>query len=212
MKKFKRSKSSKKELKSSKRKFFSKQTVWAVGIVLIMVLSVIGFMYVAPSEEEYDYAGITFTPVMSSSGSVGYWIANINGTRMSFYNHPYDVDFINVSEETKGVLSSSKIFYITSDADDYYKEDISLMNFQLDEELSPAGFIFIPGFTLNNTFERPVVTCDNATTTMPVLYIKSGKNDSITSIANCVTLEFSTQLNSRRFKDRLTLGLLEIEE
>jgi len=212
MKKFKRSKSSRKELKSSKKKFFSKQTIWAVGIVLIMVLSVIGFMYVAPSETEHEYGGVTFIPIVTGSGSVDHWVAVVNSSKIIFYNHPYDVGFINMTVETENLLSSSRVFYLTSDVDDTYKEDIALMDFQMTEDLYSAGYIFIPSFTSNNTFDKPIITCSNATTVMPVIYFLSGKNDSITLEDNCIKVEFSSQLSSRRFKDRLMLGILGLEE
>jgi len=210
MKKFKRTKASRKDPPVKKRKLFSKQTIWAIGIILIMVLSVVGFMYVAPSQSEDEYNGIIFIPILASNGYVDHWVAQIADSPVRVYNHPLDIEFVNVSQDIVTTLSSSKVFYMTSDAEDQYKEDLALINYQFSTELVSTGVVFVPAFTMNNSFGKPIITCDNATANVPVIYFKSGRNNSITSQGNCVVVDFSSQMMLAKFRDRILLAILGV--
>ena len=211
MKKFKKSKKrmleaqpmAKKEKKSSK-------TLWmSIFISAIMVLSVIGFMSNSDdSNPDLDYNNFSFSITEDNR-----WVLNIKSPekqQIMFYNHPSEVDYINLSSEASSMLAGAKVIYATSDPDDIFKEEISLTEFEIKDLMGKRGVYFESFFTKDNQFSKPVVTCRNSTYYAPVLYFKQGNETRISYENNCIMLESESEYGIMKLRDRILYAFLGV--
>ncbi len=68
----------------------------------------------------------------------------------------------------------------------------------------------MPGFTTKNEFNKPVITCKNATLYVPVIYFKKSNETSITLEGNCIIAEAFRGEDFTKIKDRLVYGALGV--
>ena len=78
------------------KKRFSKQTVWAVIIILLMTLSVVGFMWMGPGASSEEYKDYEFTPnIDPTTGMIISWTAEVNDIATEFYYFPEELIYLN---------------------------------------------------------------------------------------------------------------------
>jgi hypothetical protein len=66
------------------------------------------------------------------------------------------------------------------------------------------------GFTTENDYNFPVITCRDSTSVVPVIYFKSSNETKVYLENDCIIAESSTQIDFERIKDRLVYGMLGI--
>jgi len=147
-----------------------------------MVTSVVGFIFGGYTQTT-RYNGIKFTD--SPQG----WKANINDHLFYFTFLPSDLNFIEFPESLD--LTNIKQIDITSDANSTSKEEIASAVFELSSILSKAGIFVRQGFIANNTFNRQILTCEDSTQFVPVIFFDTG-NDTIKHEGNCIIVESET--------------------
>lgn len=180
------------------------------GLILFIVLIMIGtsfsfvFFGFSPVTEKVKYNKISFV----NNGNI--WIARINGKEAAFSFLPKDVESISASEDISGRLRNKFEIDVTYDLNNTYKESIALAQHQMGLTLATYGIFVRKGFTTNNTFNLPVITCNDSTANVPVVYFKHGNSTNININNSCIIAEASRNEDFIKAKDRLLYGILGV--
>lgn len=180
------------------------------GLILFIVFIMIGttfsfvFFGFSPATERVKYNGVSFV----NNGNI--WIAKINGREAAFSFLPSEVESVSAFEDFSKRLQGRFEIDVTYDSNSTYKESIALVQHQMGLTLAAYNIFMRKGFTANNTFNLPVITCDNATMNVPVVYFKYGNATNIRMENNCIIAEASTNADFIKAKDRLLYGMLGV--
>jgi hypothetical protein len=188
--------------------FFSKKNLVGLFIVAIMVLSGVGYLWVQNSGgTATDYKGHQFV----FSGDK--WYTKIDSATVGFTYHPADLERINISPELMEYIKSVKMFYITFEPNSSFIENFEILRMELETEL-PQYFNIYPttGVTFNSSVysQFPIVTCQNATVFVPVIYLRQGETTEIIPDGSCIILQARDVSDVPALKDRLMYGLFGI--
>lgn len=175
-------------------------------IIFIMIGTSVSFVYFgfSSSEDKAEYNGITFT----NSNHV--WIAKINGQEAAFSFLPTDVENILAFDDFSKMLQDKYEIDITSDANSTFKESIALAEHQMGLTMEAYNIYLRKGFTTNTTFNLPIITCNDATLNVPVVYFRYGNTTSIHLKNNCIIAEASTNADFIKVKDRILYGIFGV--
>ncbi|MBI1970241.1 hypothetical protein HYS47_00690 [Candidatus Woesearchaeota archaeon] len=204
MKKFKHSKKNLSLDQPAPKKGMSSKAILSIILAAIMGVSIIGFVSTNIISPTTEYNNIKFRQTPAG------WVAEIQGEEMLFTNHPLDVEHLNVSAETTAALRDAKIIYVTSAVNDSLRESISQTTYDLIPAFQKKNVYAVLSFTENTTYSKPVVTCNNATAFVPVVYFHNSTTTQITSQNNCIIAEANAPLNMIKIRDRLMYAVLGI--
>jgi hypothetical protein len=188
------------EAKAEKRK----KRAMGIFIVVIMTMSVLGYMFGKDSTEQSDYNDFKFY----QSGNK--WATKIDDNEYVFNFFPSQVENINVSSDIISRLDDSLQIDMTSDVDSEYKEAIALAEFEL------SGYLFYNeqyarlGFTELNEYEKPKITCLDSTFSVPVILFEKSNETIIYSEGNCIIANAKSESDIVAIKDRLLYGLIGV--
>lgn len=140
------------------------------------------------------------------------WVTNLNGVPAVFSFFPADVEFIDLSPETAGMLRDKLEIDATVDVNNTFIKDISLAVFQMKSQFGNYNVFIRNGFTTENEFNLPKITCEDATPSVPVVYFREGNETRIYRNESCVIVEADNNLDFGRAKDRLVYGAFGIIE
>ena len=166
------------------RKERRKKVVMSLVISFLMVASAFGVYLGSQQDNIRDY-GISFT--IDYEAQV--YRARIDGQRLSFYYLPSSVSTIPVDQDAIPLIRESLATIVTFDPglDEFNLQVADLLRFDLAETLNKP---------LINAVAKPsplypslpVMTCDNATTQMPVISIEADAQPRIFREDNCVRI------------------------
>ena len=180
------------------------------GLILFIVFIMIGtsvsfvFFGFSPATERVKYNGFSFV----NNGNI--WIAKINGREAAFSFLPSEVESVSAFEDFSKRLQGKFEIDVTYDLNSTYKESIALAHHQMGLTLAAYSIFVRKGFTANNTFNLPIITCDNATINVPVVYFRQGNTTNIHIENNCIIAEASANADFIMVKDRLLYGMLGV--
>ena len=180
------------------------------GLILFLVVIMVGtsFSFVfygfAPTTQKVKYNGISF----SSGNQI--WTAKIKGQEAAFSFLPADVQDISVKNDFSKILSGKYEIDTTSEVNSTNKEYIALAEHQMGLTLGSYNIYLSKGFTSNNSFNLPIISCSSATQYTPVIYFRHSNSTSISVQDNCVIAEASSDTEFIRVKDRLLYGILGV--
>jgi hypothetical protein len=193
---------------------FSKKNLMGIFIVMIMVLSGLGYMATRDSNgtgSNLDYNGFKF-----SNPDYYTWYASINGTTAKFTYHPKEIEHMQMSADAAAMLASTRMAYITFDPADRDIEQIELVRMQLEQDLS-AYFKMYPITGVVNVTKQyasfPKIGCYNATYMVPVIYLRHSDDinqSRITNTGPCIMVEAASANDFPALKDRLLYGMFKI--
>ncbi|MBW2966482.1 hypothetical protein KY342_05245 [Candidatus Woesearchaeota archaeon] len=175
-------------------------------IVLLMVGSVIGYMFGRGSGESFKYNDYKFLKRGNK------FVLKFDREELEFDYFPSDVENINISSEVFAKFSNKIEIDSTYDNNTKWKAGISVSQFDLERFFSVIGIYFVKGLTTENEFEMPVITCEDATSKVPVIYFKESNETKVFAEDHCVIAEAKSELDFIRIKDRLIYGLLKVIE
>jgi hypothetical protein len=175
-------------------------------IVILMVGSVIGYMFGRSSEESFKYNGHKFLVRGNKFG------LKVNKADIEFDYFPSSVEDINVSSEILSKLLNKIEIDSTYDNNSKWKEGISVAQYDLEKYFNAIGAYFVKGLTAENDFGMPVIECDTTTNNVPVIYFKDSNQTKIWIENNCIIAEAKSETDFIRIKDRLIYGLLGVIE
>ncbi|MAG91277.1 hypothetical protein CMO83_01210 [Candidatus Woesearchaeota archaeon] len=180
------------------------------GTIMFLIFIMVGltssfvFFGFSPTSNKVKYNDLTFR----TNGNV--WVAQINGVNAAFSFLPTDVEGIFAFDDFSSLLQNKFEIDATYDFNSSFREPIALAHYQMGLTLNSYNIFLRQGFTANNTFNMPIITCDDATSNVPVVYFKYGNTTNIHLEGSCVIAEASTNADFIRLKDRLLYGILGV--
>ena len=182
-----------------------------VFVVLIMIGTTFSFVFFGfePQNDVVRYNGMKF--IANGNPSQGrLWIVKINGKEAAFSFLPGEVENIISVEGLSSKLQGKFEIDVTSDFNSTFAQPIALAQHQMSLTLGAYDIYLRKGFTTNNTFNFPVITCNDSTSAVPVIYYKHGNSTIIHSENNCIIAEASSNSDFIRVKDRIIYSMLGV--
>lgn len=180
--------------------------IFMAAIMIFSVFGVIFFGYNRPASE-LDYKDISFTRDERENK----WSTVINNKEAIFDYFPTEVEEINISQDIISKLSSTFQIDTTYDYNDTFAKNIELSIYKLSQMLNFHFNIYVgTGFTTNTSYNRPTITCKDATPFVPIIYFKESNNTLIYKENNCIIIEAKNGPDFIRIKDRLLYSLFGI--
>lgn len=175
-------------------------------IAFIMVFSVIGFMWDRNSGEYTQrYKGYVFTKINDE------WVTRVNGRDVNFQFSPDAVESIKLDKAVVERINATLEVDVTYDINNSYKEYIALAEQELAYKLNDNLNIYLRGgFTAENEYDFPVITCANATAAVPVLYFTRSNETAIYLDNGCIIAASNSGMGYVMIKDRILYGVFGI--
>jgi len=172
-------------------------------IAFIMISSVIGFLY-SGQTDTFKYKGLKFKRTQNQ------WYTIINNQRLIFNYFPSEVEQIELNEEITTALLNKPEIDTTSQINDTFSEEIALAQYNMALTLTNLNVYVRRGFTTNNTFNLPIMSCEDATVAIPIIYFRQSNQTKVTLEDNCIIAEARNNIDILRIKDRLLYSILGI--
>lgn len=173
-------------------------------IVIIMTLSVLGFMVNKGSGDQVKYNNFKFV----TKGNK--WVIKINNNEVGFDYLPSQVENINVTDDVIEAIKRSVQIDMTSYFDSKYKENIAEAQFGIERALLINNQFVRYGFTTENEFNFTVIGCEDATNYVPVLVFEESNETVVYREGNCVILKAKSEQDVIALKDRILYGVFGI--
>lgn len=180
------------------------------GLILFIAFITIGtsfsfiFFGFAPVAEKAKYNGISFV------NNNNIWVAKVNGREAAFSFLPKDVEGVAALDDSIRRLHGRFEIDVTYDLNSTHKESIALAHHQMGLTLATYNIFVRKGFTTSNTYNIPVITCDDATLNVPVVYFRYGNSTNIHAEKDCIIAEAASGADFIKVKDRLLYGILGV--
>ncbi len=180
------------------------------GLILFMVFimvgttfSVIFFGFTAP-QENIRYENYKFIR------SNDIWLSKINVNYAAFSFLPNEVSDIKAEPGFEQLLKDRLEIDVTSDTNSTNLQSISLAAYQMGLTLEKYNIYVRQGFISNNSYNAPVITCNDSTQNVPVIYFEYSNETRIITKENCIIANAKSQQDFIRLKDRILYGLFGI--
>ncbi len=174
-------------------------------IIIIMIGTSISFIYIGFSgvDEKVRYNGIVFVKFSDR------WEAKINGKTAAFSFLPAETENIPVQGFGQKLQNKLEIDS-TYDFNSTFAQSIALAQHQMSLTLENYNVYLRPGFTGNNSYGIPVITCNDSTENIPVIYFRQSNSTNVKIKGNCVIAEASSNADIIKVKDRIVYGILGV--
>ncbi len=195
-----------------KERRFKKEQLMVYFIAFIMISSVFGvifFGFSGDSSTTREYGEFSF---LKGEDTNSRWFTEIGGKRIYFDYFPTEVENINISPDMESRLSNTLEIDLTSEVNDTKKELIAFFAYDLQEQLNNKNIYVRLGFTTESEFNVPIISCDDATMMVPVLYLKESNETKIYSQGQCIIVEAKSDFDFVRIKDRIAYSIHGIME
>ena len=185
-----------------------KKKIFGYILIIIMFGSIFTFIFFGfntggVASGSVDYNGFEFI----NRGT--HWSTSIDGREALFTYLPDDLGFIFVNLEVINALKNKIQIDVTSDFNDTSAESIAVAQYQIGITLNNFDLFVRNGFTSTQK-NFPVITCDDSSNFVPVIYFKSSNETRVYLDGNCIIAEASDPADIIRIKDRLVYGILGI--
>jgi len=138
------------------------------------------------------------------------WSTFIDKREALFSFYPTDVEFVFTELGIMDKLRNRVQIDVTLDINGTYLQSIALAHFQMKSTLGNFNIFVREGATSINKFNLPIINCEFATQSVPVIYFKEGNFTEIKSEGNCIIVEASSPNDFIRAKDRIVYGILGV--
>lgn len=176
--------------------------IMGVFISVIMIGSILGIFV----SQDSNNVGI---PYINEKGETynfqpgqNFYTLELEDSILNFYYHPLDLQrYKNYTEKINQVLMTGQTVIIF-DPEDKNAVFIDLARFEITNQLAMDGKGVYGAKTENSTSYQgmPILTCDNATISLPLIYFKNGNKSKITYENNCLIME-GNQYDFLQYKD-----------
>lgn len=175
----------------------------SIFIAFIMVTSVIGFMF-QYTKQRYRFGKYQFTRTEQGFSIV------VNKQEVYFDYFPTEANISDFDQNIDDKIKNTKMLYLTYEFNTSHAQTLGKVAYDLTLTLDKFEVYVQPAFTQNTSFNVPIITCANATMTVPVLYFKESNQTSAYLKANCIILEGDSDIDFVRLKDRLLYGFFGV--
>lgn len=163
------------------RKQRKSQIIMGGVLVFLMLFGMMGIFTYNNSSADYEYNGFEFT----WDGRMYY--TEIEGKEMSFYTLPPQLVDINVTPTFKNKIRSRGM-YITFNPNQESNNLIFIDVVRNDLTKNIQSYVISTITEPSDTYDLPIITCENATSTIPVIYINVGNETSVKQEGECLIL------------------------
>ena len=139
-----------------------------------------------------------------------FWSTVVDGREALFTYFPADAELTSVDSTIVNRLKNRLEIDVTSDFNDTFAEQISLAGYNMGITLNNFNVFVRQGFTAENDYNFPVITCEDSTVFVPVIYFKSSNETKVYMEDDCIIAEVSIQADVEMIKDRFVYGVLGI--
>lgn len=192
--------------KQERKKLFSKEGVITLMIIFVMTSSVIGFMWGKDTQNTMKYKDFDFLRQNNQ------WLLKTKTVDFIFDYFPSEVESISIPNEAVQKLKGTVEIDITYDLNNTYARSIATIQYNLEQNLRTFNIYLRKGFTSNNTYNMPTITCNDSTDIVPVIYFKESNETKVFIENNCIIAESSSDVDFIKIKDRLLYSFLGIIE
>ncbi len=185
----------------------SKKNWWAFGFLIFMVIGMSsGFVFFGFNDgSKIIYNGHKFL----YKGD--HWEAKVNGVVAATTYAPEQVMGTEVPQELAPLLQNKVQIDATSDVNDSMKDWISLAQYQMGLTLAAGSVYLREGFLQNGT-SFPQISCEDASSFVPVIYFESSNETKASLEGNCVIVEARSGQEMILLKDRLLYAMLGLDK
>lgn len=184
---------------------------FAIAVGVIMLMSVAGFVLsFNPSAQQtsFRYGGLLF----KQDQQQGLFTTEANGRQIDFFYRPEDVLDIEVPARVVEKLTGSRVAYVTYGWNSTLAQAMALLQFDAANILDAIYGTFVqPAFTTANLTNFSVITCEDATSFIPVLLLQEANNTAIgldSGNQDCIVLNASSETGFLRAADRLKYAII----
>jgi len=174
--------------------------IMTIFLAVIMVTSIAGFLITDQSTPVVRYNGVKFTATQNG------WQSTIGGQKYLFSFTPKDVEYLSSPPFPKDIPEID----VTSDFDSKSAESIASATFEMIDALSKRGVYVRYGFTSNST-ALPVLTCADATSSVPVLYFIEGNVTELKPEGACIYVTARSGADFLLLADRIIYHMMGIQ-
>lgn len=177
-----------------------KKIVISLFVIFLMVSSILGYMFGRSGVERYKHNGHSFFKRNNE------WILDSEESELSFDFFPDQVGNIEMDFDAADILQDKAEIDMTSDPESEYAEAIAVSQFKFQQNIMEYSdsFVLLGMTGKDDEFNLPVVTCEDATEEIPVIYFKKSNTSNIKLAGdNCIVLEAKDEIDLLRLKDRL---------
>lgn len=184
-----------------------KKNWWTFGFLVFMVIGMSsGFVFFGFNDgSKVVYNGHKFI----YKGD--HWEVKINGIIAATSYAPEQVMGVEVPSELPTLLQNKVQIDTTSDMNDSMKDWISLAQYQMGMTLASGSVYLRAGFLQNDT-GFPKISCESASSFVPVLYFKSSNDTSASIEGNCIVVEARSGQEMILLKDRILYAMLGLDK
>lgn len=150
--------------------------------MFLMIFSVMGIIIGRQDSQKFEYNGYKF----KTDGN--FYVVEVNNELYGFSFFPTQVDYLNLSEDVVNILKTTPMFYITFNPN---APNIDLMYMDIiRKDLSEKMDKIIVNGVLSASadYALPVLTCQNATTHIPMIILNSSQETNIKTNKTCIVL------------------------
>lgn len=169
------------EARKEKRKKF-----WIGAIlVFLMAFSMLGVFTNSGGKQKWEYNGFKFTQEES------FYVTKINGEKMGFNFLPQTLQSINITGDLKSKIISPTIF-ITFDPDSSPQNLRYMDTIRNDLQATLDSVVVSAKTKESDNYVLPIITCENATQFVPVMYFNVSNTTSVVETNGCIVLNGQT--------------------
>ncbi|MBD3203067.1 hypothetical protein GF327_02135 [Candidatus Woesearchaeota archaeon] len=119
-----------------------------------------------------------------------YYTVAANKKTLRVYNLPYEVDYINISEDILDKLSDSRMLFFSFDPGVEDLTYVDFIRFEMGNQFREKGIYVIEGVSQQSEiYNLPVITCENATQFIPVLLFSGSNTTKVFEKDNCIHIQ-----------------------
>ncbi len=179
--------------------------VYLMGILMVgSVFGLVFFGFGSGGATSMKYNDFKFVNKGNS------WSTIVDGREAIFTYFPSDVESVVIDSNVISRLENRLEIDATSDFNDTFAEQISLAGYNMAITLNNFNIFVRQGFTAENDYNFPVITCEDSTNFVPVIYFRSFNETKVYMEDNCIIAEALRQEDVERVKDRMVYGILGI--
>jgi hypothetical protein len=184
-------------------------------ILVIFLVSSLGSVFLYSGNNQSNSFSLTindkkykFNQLVDSTNTP-YFEVKSNDETFTTYYHPERM-FVNIPKDAQSLIINSPYFYFTFDPNNNEVSLADFLRYDMRNNMGTSKF-FIDSITnVSTTYNLPLITCNNASVTSPVVVAKPSNSTNVNYNNYCLEIEFTPQ-STLQIRDILVYLLHDIE-
>ena len=177
----------------------------ALFVIIVMTSSVIGLMW-GGSDDGNSIEYKNYKLIRQNNGQ---WMLNTEQGNLIFDYFPSEIEGLNFSGD---IVQRTKTFEvdITYDENSSFAEAMAYFQYMVEQNLGKSNVYVRKGFSAESSFNVPVITCKDATSAVPVIYLKKAEKINVYLDGDCIIAEAGSEGDILKIKDWLVYSYLGV--